>query len=164
MQRREFEQRQKDFCAFLTARGASLLARTINQWELMRFETSRGIGIVYVNGQGKITLTDEAVGAWKAFNNQGASWTAGEGRKRKNMSPKVRSLIQRDGINCFYCGQPTTEENRNVEHLLSVAHGGNGNLNNLVLTHPLCNQDAGTLSVMEKVQLRERALQQQVPQ
>lgn len=68
----------------------------------------------------------------------------------------LKALIRRDGKKCFYCGNDTTEENRSLEHLVPLAHGGPNHLSNLVLAHSCCNSDAGHLSVMEKIRLRDQ--------
>lgn len=67
----------------------------------------------------------------------------------------LNALIRRDGPSCFYCGADTTEDDRSLEHLVPLAHGGPNHLSNLVLAHGRCNSDANHMSVMEKIKRRE---------
>jgi len=66
------------------------------------------------------------------------------------------ALLRRDGNACFYCGEPTGEDDRSLEHLVARAHGGPDHLSNLVLAHRRCNAVAGHLSAMEKIRIREQ--------
>ena len=43
-----------------------------------------------------------------------------------------------------------------IEHLVNIAHGGTNRLDNKVLAHVRCNFDAGCLSLVDKIHLRDR--------
>jgi len=151
--------RRSKFEAFLVERGAQILQPT-NEWEVLRFKTSRGTSIVYCNARGGITPTGESLKAWEAFEKSGP-WRASPAPKKRvsgrdKTAPLVNALLRRDGIGCFYCWKETTDCDRSLEHLVSLAHGGPNHLSNLVLAHRKCNSEAGHLSVMEKIRIREQ--------
>jgi hypothetical protein len=151
--------RRAKFEAFLTERGAQILQPT-NQWEVLRFKTSRGTSVVYCNAKGGITPTGESLTAWTAFE-KNSTWRGAPAPKkrlsgREKTLPMFNALIKRDGDACFYCGASTSEDDRSLEHLVSIAHGGPNHLSNLVLAHRKCNSDAGHMSVMEKILAREK--------
>lgn len=150
--------RRAKFEAFLVERGAQILQPT-NEWEVLRFKTSRGTSIVYCNARGGITPTGESLKAWEAFEKSGP-WRASPAPKKRIIGrdrtlPIFNALLRRDGVACFYCGEPTTEGDRSLEHLVPRAHGGPDHLSNMVLAHRCCNSKAGHLSVMEKIRMRE---------
>ena len=49
-------------------------------------------------------------------------------------------------------------EDMTFEHMLASVHGGGYSIANLVIAHRQCNEAAGHLHVMQKIQIRERAL------
>ncbi|EIF30928.1 restriction endonuclease [Burkholderia sp. Ch1-1] len=154
----QFTSRRAKFEAFLTERGAQILQPT-NEWELLRFKTSRGTSVVYCNSKGGITPTGESDKAWAAFE-KNAAWRGTPAPKKRQTGrektlPIFNALIKRDGAECFYCGLATSEEDRSLEHLVPLAHGGPNHLSNFVLAHRKCNSDAGHMSVMEKIRARE---------
>lgn len=150
--------RRAKFEAFLVERGAQILQPT-NEWEVLRFKTSRGTSIVYCNARGGVTPTGEATAAWDAFEKckpwRGAPAPKKRVKGRERLLPLYRALLKRDGAACFYCGAPTDEADRTLEHLVARAHGGPDHLSNLVLAHRRCNANAGHLSAMEKIRMRE---------
>ena len=86
----------------------------------------------------------------------GKRWLASVTHKRAPRQNVEAKLRKRDGDLCFFCGLPFTEENPpTLEHLLSIAHGGNNHLSNLVLAHGECNMKADSMPVIEKVKLRD---------
>jgi hypothetical protein len=65
-------------------------------------------------------------------------------RKRARVREQLR---QRDGDNCWYCGQPLSFELEgsarkfaSIEHLIDLKYGGTNKLGNLVLAHAKCNR------------------------
>ena len=68
-------------------------------------------------------------------------------KRRRNI---ILLLLKRDGNKCFYCNKILSDTNITIEHLLSISHGGNNNINNLILCHSKCNISVGNLSVIEK--------------
>ena len=65
--------------------------------------------------------------------------------------------MKRDGQLCFFCLKPVGVD-ITVEHLIALVDSGPDHLSNKVLAHSVCNQKAGSLSVMEKIQVRESNL------
>ena len=61
--------------------------------------------------------------------------------------------MERDGDNCFYCGQPLRND-ITYEHLIPKAFYGPNSIDNLVLAHSFCNTIAGILPLFEKFDLR----------
>lgn len=156
--RKTIEARRAKFLEWLTAHGAQVLSTT-NEWELARFECSSGVAIIYANRKGETTFTGGARQAWDAYRT-GTQWNAYGATKRKKLTPLFRTLMERDGDLCFFCCQPMADDAMSIEHLVPVAHGGPNHISNLVLAHPVpCNQRAGHLSAMEKIRIRERAME-----
>jgi 5-methylcytosine-specific restriction endonuclease McrA len=142
------------FKTFLVAAGAELLTTT-NKWEVLRFKANGETGIVYKNKFGQFTYVHQAKDAYEAFSNK-SSWDGKkEVVKRKKSSILIRSLIKRDGKSCFYCDQTLEEDEMTVEHLFSINQGGTNHISNLAISCKPCNNEAGHLSVVEKVKLRE---------
>lgn len=151
----QLTKRRANFEAFLIERGAQIMQPT-NEWEVLRFKSSKGVSIVYRNAQDGLTWTGDSADAWNAFS-KNQPWRGTHATKApKKVDAFVRALLVRDGEACFYCHKPTTDDNRTVEHLVARAHGGPNHLSNMVLAHRKCNGSAGHMSVMQKIGIRER--------
>jgi hypothetical protein len=142
------------FKAWLEANGAEILKPT-NDFEVIRFRANDQVSIVYKGKRG-YTLTGAAEKAYKCFVTS-KPWS-GTNKNLGRNCVDVRTLIQRDGDTCFYCFKPMTQDEMTREHLLSRAQGGRNHISNQVLCHRSCNQEAGHLSVMEKIRIREKNL------
>lgn len=141
---------------FLEHGGAALLPVT-NPWEVVRFKTPRGTHIVYTNKQNKKAYSDEhareAYHAWI----HGKPWVAKEKTSRRSIRYLIEAIKNRDGEGCFFCCNPFTAENpETIEHLLALTSGGSNAIANLALAHEECNMKAGSLSIMEKIRMREQ--------
>lgn len=146
------------FVKWLRERGAEILGTT-NPWEVLRFRAKGRTSVVYRRGHGRISAcTGDVEEAWRAYQ-AGTTWSAGSARSRLNR-PKTRqriaAVIKRDGRACFYCGLDVEEGEETLEHIVPRAHGGPHHVANLALAHEPCNQEAGNLSAVEKVRLRDR--------
>lgn len=152
---KDLESNLMPFKAWLIARGAEVLSPT-NEWEVVRFRTNEGVSIIYKKKHGALTFTGESFKVWNAYQSNGA-WRAAPATKRKlKSSPTCASLRKRDGNACFYCHQLVEVADESIEHLVAITHGGPDHLANMVLAHRApCNANAGHLSVMEKIRLRE---------
>lgn len=151
----QLTKRRAKFEEFLTARGAQILQPT-NEWEMLRFRSSKGVSIVYRNAQDDLTWTGESADAWNAFTDN-LSWRGSKATKRpKKPSVHLQTVFKRDGPDCFFCWCTTTEETRTLEHLVAVAHGGPNHLSNFVIACRKCNGRMGHMSAMEKIRIRER--------
>ncbi|MEW5251805.1 HNH endonuclease [Microbulbifer sp. 2201CG32-9] len=148
------EKRIISFMKWLGNQGAEMLPIT-NEYEVIRFRCSKGVGVVYRNSKGRLSvsspLVTEALNAY--FSN--GKW-AGKGKPTKRFYGNKRKLqlLKRDGDECFYCGKPL-DTDATVEHLVALSQRGPNRLENLVLAHKSCNQKADNLPVIEKVRLRE---------
>jgi hypothetical protein len=143
------------FSEWLHRQGSEILPPT-NEWELLRFRCKHGVGVIYCNKKGVITLSsafiNDAYKAWKC----GGSWS-GKFKRLKGVTgtkPKA-ALLTRDGDKCFYCGKEMNENDITEEHVLSLVHGGSNRMENKVLAHEECNRLAGNLSIIEKIKLRD---------
>lgn len=146
-----------DLARFVVERGAVML-ETTNEWEVMRFQSKEGVGVVYKNKYDKRTYTGTAIEALEAYKASNNGWNV-EKTERTRLPDAKRRVVGRDGITCFYCGKPTDEKERTLEHVLSITSGGNNTLDNLAIACYKCNQEAGSLSVVEKVKLRDKKRQ-----
>lgn len=154
----DFRKKEKPFREWLCSQGAEILAPT-NPWELLRFTSYGATSVLYRNAAGVLSWTGESGVAWKCWRT-GAPWVAVDKTNRrsgsKKTSPVIRTLLDRDGDGCFYCQREMNTSDITIEHLVSRAHGGPNHISNYVLAHTACNKDAGHLSVMEKILLREK--------
>lgn len=150
----DFRKRLTEFTEFLVRHGAEVVPP--HQWEILRFQSAVGIGIVYFNARGGTKLTEACADAWACFT-ASEPWR-GQRRMRHSQSKTVYALlIERDGDGCFLCGKPLGDD-MTREHLLAVVDGGTNHLNNLVLAHAVCNHQMGALSIMAKIRMREARL------
>lgn len=144
----------KQFKMWLSSQGCEMQPPS-NEFEVIRFRSKLGVGVVYKGKKG-FTISSPMVGdAYQCFAN-GTKWDGkGKPPKRAGGSRRTRQLIDRDGMDCFYCGKTMTIAEMTKEHLLSINHGGADRLENLVLACQECNLEAGHLPVVDKVKLRE---------
>ncbi len=140
------------FKTYLQASGAVLLEPT-NPHEVVRFRTINGVSVVYTGRRG-YTFTGEAAEAYDQMLTKGPWRIEPHGAKVKRR--KLAELIQRDGKRCWYCDDETTDENRTIEHILSVIHGGSNNMANFVIACEPCNKAVGSMTVREKVDYRAK--------
>jgi hypothetical protein len=151
---RGYNQSRKRFEAWLVANGSALLQPT-NPYEVARFLTDEGTGVVYRNETNRLTSWQGGSGrAFQCFLLK-AAWRARErtvriDAKRRNL---FTSLADRDGCGCMYCSIPLTLETATIEHVVAVTHGGPNHPANLALACGPCNMDAGHLSAREKLEL-----------
>lgn len=150
--------RRLDFIAWLKDRGCDV-RKVTSTWELVRWVANGTTSIIYRNKYGRLSHTGESQFAWDAFNNGGAYRV--ESTVRKKLPAMVGTILDRDGILCFYCGDvmelpPVEAPNMaTIEHLVSLSAGGPNHSSNIALACRECNQKAGSMSVVEKVQLRD---------
>lgn len=148
------------FKEFLAARGAEVLAPT-SEWEVVRFRAGGIVAIVYRNAKNQLNYQGIARKALDAFISQG-SWTAGVATKRVHNGFKrtaaVNAMLKRDGDCCFLCRKPLGDD-ITEEHLVPVSAGGPNHIANKALAHSACNLRMGHLSLMEKIAMRDKAVQ-----
>ena len=142
------------FCNWLRDRGADVMEPT-NEYEIVRFGCSFGVGVVYQNKKGTSSYNcgavKETIDSWR----KGTKWKY-QGARIKNKSKPKPQLVARDGNECFYCGAVFSDEDLTIEHILSRTIGGVDKLANMVLACEPCNSEAGTLAVIDKILLRDK--------
>ena len=144
------------FKEWLTVRGAIVKAPT-NEWEIIRFLSDEGTGIVYRNKANRLTFSGDAARAYAAFfERQDLPLAPNVARRSRKEEAEILALFARDGNECFFeCGEILTLETATREHLVPVCHGGPDHPSNKVLACENCNRLAGNKPVIEKVQMRE---------
>lgn len=142
------------FLASVTEAGGEVLAPT-NPYEVMRFRTRFGVGVVYENSRGVRNWNSEAKAARQHLSSKAnGSLAPVVVHGRRKGAGTVDRLLARDGTSCFFCRQPLLDD-ITVEHLVAVAHGGPNHISNLFLAHLACNNRAGHLSAPEKIAMRD---------
>jgi hypothetical protein len=149
-----------EFKAYLVERGAEVMAPT-NPYEVVRFKAGGISNILYENMRGRFRANGpDLEAAFRDWAGRIGHWRAGARHARVKGSARsvlVRTLQERDGSDCFYCGLPLGKD-ETVEELLSIAQGGARTVANCALAHKACNNAAGHMSVVEKVALRDALL------
>lgn len=153
--------RLEAFKAFIVERGAELREPT-NEWEVLRFAVGKRVNVVYTSKKGRISVSGNEINL--LVEDFVADIAEERPRERAPARPneakrkKLRAqLLKRDGRECFYCGEEAGEGVvPTIEHLLSRVHRGPDTLENTVLACQPCNEEAGDLTVIEKVRLREK--------
>lgn len=153
---RDFKRMWPSFEAWLLANGSAVYAPT-NEYELARFLTATGTGIVYCNARGSVShWHGGAHEAMQAFV-EGKAWRAVNRRARdKNFVRDYEALVKRDGDTCMYCWCSLTMETATIEHVVPVTSGGCNHLANKALACEPHNQEAGHLSAREKLEMAIR--------
>lgn len=146
------------FKNFLNQSGAEIFSSRSNAYEVLRFRAAGEMATVYRNAAGKLTFVGPVKPAWTAFTGNlpyraSPKSTRQKGEERATL---VATLIERDGAACFYCAEPVAASLATIEHLLPLTTGGTRHLANTVIAHRRCNERAGTLSLFEKIRLRDR--------
>lgn len=144
------------FRAWLIRNGAQILDPT-NEYELLRFQSRQGIGIIYRNKHGMVSHISKVAKTLLDSCEAGRDVPCSpEKPSRRSMSREMLEIVSsRDGWHCFYCAELLTPETATGEHLCPKAHGGPNHPSNVVLACEPCNQDAGNLPIVHKLALRE---------
>lgn len=138
----------EQFKDWLINNGCDILPVT-NEFEDIRFK-GKEVGVIYKSGK---TSNSYSLKAIVCFRNK-KKWDGrpvNVGRLPGYRKEKI-ALLERDGSDCFYCGDPMHND-ISLEHLIPLVAGGKNNISNMVLCHEKCNQEAGVLSVVDKVKL-----------
>jgi ribosomal protein L39E len=66
---------------------------------------------------------------------------------RQNRRETVYKMLLRrqDCVPCFVCTRHVEEHKASLEHVIPLAHGGTDDMENLSISHTLCNQFRGDL-------------------
>lgn len=153
----------KLFKEWLVDHGATILDTT-NQYEVLRYQLNDKTGVAYMSESTRPNVSKPNIHClthWLTMMNSGEIEEIKKtkrdhmnGNKRKNV---INKLKNRDGYNCWFCGTDFSHDNKpTIEHMVAVANGGPNHTSNYVLACKICNDRAGTLSVSEKVALRDK--------
>lgn len=125
-----------------------------NEYELARIRHADGVLVIYQGKRGLSFSDSIARSAWDAFKTD-KGFPLTKRHKRTKKEGTLRRIRQRDGEQCWFCSREFSGDlPETLEHLLSISHGGNNAIQNLVLACEPCNVKAGNLSIAEKVLLR----------
>jgi hypothetical protein len=156
--------------ARLTAAGAEVLQPS-NEWEVLRFRSKVGVGVVYKNKAGQLTANLPAIDAFGMLESPGKG---GKGllcpapvrrvaKTSKARHHQLEAVMKRDGAECFYCttplalGAPVGDPRHPTrEHLVPTNQGGPDNIANIFAACEPCNREAGHMSAPEKIAMRDR--------
>ena len=152
----DFKKKWPKFKEWLEAHGSEVLAPT-NKYEVARFTTAEGIGVVYCNQHGRITKwVHGALDAWCAWENQKPYRAKPKPERISRGAIKrkilVTSIADRDGWNCVYCGIELDADTATLEHIVPIARGGFDGKPNLTLACEPCNKAVGHKSAREKIE------------
>lgn len=154
---KDFKKCWPKFRTWLETHGSEVLTPT-NQYEVARFLSAEGVGVVYTDGDGwNITSwvngAQEAYDAWK----DQKPWRAKEKQERKSRGAKqrailIRSLADRDGWDCVYCGQALTGQTATIEHIVPIGRRGYDGIANMTLACRDCNKAVGHMTARQKIE------------
>lgn len=146
----EFQSSWPSFKNFLESHGSEILSPT-NDYEVARFTTPHGVGIVYRNKHGNISSWIFGAGeAWVAYK-EGHPWRVKDKLKRIRGNDDLERVTARDGKNCIFCGRGLTEHEATLEHFVPLIQGGTNNIHNLGRACESCNTAVGHKPVAEKI-------------
>lgn len=159
--------RIKSLKARLTASGAEVLQPS-NEWEVLRFRSKVGVGVVYQNRAGRMRANEAALKAFSMLDQPGKALlceapvrvVANTSKRRQH---QLQAVMERDGSECFYCttplvfGAPVGDPRHPTrEHLVPTNQGGPDNIANIFAACEPCNREAGHMSAPEKIAMRDR--------
>ena len=143
------------FRTWLLEHGSTVYPES-NPYEVIRFQTPEHVAIVYRNKHGQISnMVGGAQEAWDAFCAR-LPWSGTPKTKRgtKNARKRrglLRSLAERDGWECLYCGQPLSAETATIEHIVPLCGAGQDSIFNMALACSECNHAVGNMAVKQKI-------------
>jgi hypothetical protein len=147
------------FKKWVEARGGEILTPT-NEWEVLRFTARGETSIVYRNKHGTLTycgMAEELVIAFQNGETPDLATVERVGRiKRSKRTARVKALIERDGFECWFCGEELSDHTVTVEELVARASGGPIHIHNQVLACQPCNTKVSNLPVALKVIYRDK--------
>jgi hypothetical protein len=149
------------FTKWLRARGSQILAPT-NEYEVLRFTTAQGIGLIYSSRTKPIShINGPAHTAVSSFYCN-APWSAEERTLRIGGTAKQQvknSILARDGDRCIYCEKQFSDSSpATLEHLFPVRDGGTNHINNLALACDACNLATSDMGAAEKIRYAKARL------
>ena len=150
------EKRARKIKNWVGNHGAEVMPN-LAEWEFFRAKTNQGLFIIYRNKRNQYKPNDaELLRKITCWMKDCRNLNLGIITQRKKLTGVRKALFKRDGNQCFYCGEGMRRDQMTIEHLLSLSHGGSNRIENLVLSHSICNANAGSLSLLQKIELREK--------
>lgn len=163
-----------DFLEWISRNGAEV-GMPSNGYEVVRYKaytsgaTKALTHIVYRKDSGMLTWTGASMRHYQAFlDGSEFIWsqpyevkttkiTAAQMNEDRESpgAKRRRKLAERDGPDCWFCGEQMGRD-CTIEHLVPQSRGGGNDMANLVLAHESCNKTAANLSISEKVELRAK--------
>lgn len=161
------------FLAFLASQGCEI-GKPSNQYEVVRYRAYWNskkpvTHIVYAKENGLLTWMQGSQGHYQRFlagqnitgNNppfvsqfdKPTPRSAQPKSLKKGNAPTRAKLLSRDGDECWFCGTAMGDD-CTIEHLVPKSKGGRNALANYALAHSDCNQRAGDLPLVDKIELR----------
>lgn len=135
--------------------NGSLIHDNTNSFEVLRFEVSGCLAIIYRKANDTLTWSANARQAWDAFCRNDPSWKARQRVKRtksKRHTDSIKNtLVARDGQYCIYCGKYLELNNLTIEHVISLSRGGPDTIDNMVLACCKCNSTIGSANIAIKM-------------
>lgn len=166
--------RRKDFdvagfLAYVKEHGGEV-GQPTNPYEVVRyraywrFTTQASVHVVYAKDNGLLTFTGGSKGHYRAFLAGGPMQELPTdtpapvkplAKLVSKSEPRRRKLIERDGPDCWFCGEAMGED-CTIEHLVPKSKGGANSLANYALAHQRCNAKAADLPLVDKIAMRDR--------
>lgn len=156
----------KGFLEWVESQAWTILSPT-NEFEVLRYKShvydgngekiagKSQVHILWVKLNGNLTWSPATQEHYRAFIEQ----IPYRALVKKNTARVNRSLVaeirRRDGDDCFYCCTPCGDD-ATVEHLIPRKVGGGNSTHNLALAHQKCNGLAASMTLVEKVKLRDK--------
>lgn len=135
-----------------------------NPYEVARFATPDGIGIVYRKEGGYISKmtggAEKLYWAWKDGKEfEFALRTPRQRRRDKKRDELIHIIARRDGWKCMYCGVSLVAGTATIEHIVALATRGMEHIANMTLACEACNKAVGHMSARQKFEyaLKNRA-------
>ena len=144
----------KKFKAWLLENGSVIHENTNNEYEVLRFSTPEGVGVLYKDKRGSISSgVRGADAAYSAFHS-GKKWSAAQPTKRRTYGShrKLLAIVERDGLDCIYCGTTIPLEIATREHFVALSRGGPDTPENTVIACKDCNMAVGSMTVKQKIE------------
>jgi hypothetical protein len=173
IRRRDFK--LKKFIAWLTDQGAEVISTT-NPYEVVRYRAYVLGGarpqthIVYAKDSGLLNFVGATREHYEAFLAGGTvsgmfvsqfdpppADTRAQRRFNSPDKPGQRAkLLDRDGNECWFCGLEMASDDMTIEHLAPKSAGGRNMLVNYALAHSVCNNRAGDMPLIQKIEMRTK--------
>ena len=73
-------------------------------------------------------------------------------RRTSGSHRKLLAIVERDGLDCIYCGTVIPLEDATREHFVALSRGGPDTPENTVIACKDCNMAVGSMTVKQKIE------------